>query len=183
MPHVLCVCTDVRLYLFPSAVNLARSCGPARDQPCSTAMSSTIVLPNGLPAEPSLANDGNRAVNSFTHTDEAVDNWWRVDFGIPQIIVGGTIWNRGTCCQERLNGFKLWVGNNLTYNGQGNSNCYTALTKEHVTSPFTHVFSCHGRGRYFFVHLPSQNPLSLAEVEVIDSGNVLLNFGVEATFV
>jgi hypothetical protein len=151
---------------------LARRCGPGRDQQCSTAVSSTYVLVTG---PSSLANDGNRAVNSFMHTDKAVDNWWRVDFEIPQTIVGGTIWNRGDCCPERLDGFKLWVGNNLTYNGQGNSNCYTATSTQHDASPFTHVFSCYGRGRYFFVHLPSNDFLTLAEVEVLNSGEFLIH--------
>ncbi len=160
------VCTDVRIF-FPSAINLARRCGPARDQQCSTAQSSFSIF---APSTASLANDGNRAGNSYIHTGIAVDNWWRVDFEIPQTVVGGTIWNRGDCCPERLDGFKLWVGDDLTYNGQGNSNCYTATSKQHDTSPYTHVFSCYGRGRYFFVHLPSNNPLSIAEVEILDSG-------------
>ncbi len=150
---------------------MARSCGPARDQPCITAVTSTYASVNG---PPSLVNDGNRAVNSYIATNLAVNNWWRVDFEIPQTIVGGTIWNRGDCCPNRLDGFKLWVGNNLTYNGQGNFNCYTATTMEHDSSPFTHVFSCYGRGRYFFVHLPSNNFLSLAEVEVMNSGEFLI---------
>ncbi len=152
---------------FLPAINLARSCGLARDQQCSTAVSSTYAY---LPGPPSWVNDGNRAGTSYISTNLAVNNWWRVDFGIPQTTVGGTIWNRGDCCPERLDGFKLWIGNNLTYNGQGNSNCYTATSKQHDVHPFTHVFSCYGRGRYFFVHLPSNNFLSLAEVEVLDSG-------------
>ncbi len=160
--------TDIWIDLFfLSAINLARSCGPARDQQCSTTQSS---FSNWAPKTASLANDGNRAVNSFIHTDTAVDNWWRVDFGIPQTTVGGTIWNRGDCCPERLDGFKLWIGNNPTYNGQGNENCYTATTKEHDTRPWTHMFSCYGWGRYFFIHLPSNNPLAFAEVEVLDAG-------------
>jgi hypothetical protein len=152
---------------FLAAINLARSCGQARNQQCSSTQSSNYGY---APGPSSFANDGIRDGTKFTSTNLAANNWWRLDFETPRTVAGGMIWNRGNCCPERLDGFKLWVGNNLTYNGEGNMNCYTATSKEHVVSPFTHVFSCYGRGRYFFVHLPSSNFLSLVEIEIMDSG-------------
>ena len=144
--------------------NLARSCGQAGDEQCSTSQSSYASYWTSTGS--GLANDGNHDLSSWTHTESLKNSWWRVDFGISQNTVGGTIWNRGDCCPSRLDGFKLWIGDNSEYNGQGNTNCFTATTFEHDESPFTHSFTCIGHGRYFFVHLPSENPLSLAEVEV-----------------
>jgi hypothetical protein len=147
------------------AKNLARSCGQARSDPCSATQSS-VYAANWYPA----ANDGNRDVNSWASTDFQLNPWWSVDFGRSRKIVSATIWNRGDCCQSRLDGFRIWIGDNATYDGQGNTNCYTATTTSHYSSPFTHSFTCVGRGRYFFVQLPTSNYLSLAEVEVLESG-------------
>jgi hypothetical protein len=36
--------------------------------------------------------------------------WWRVDLGTAQWVKGARITNRRGCCEERLNGFEVWVG-------------------------------------------------------------------------
>ena len=125
-----------------------------------------------------LATSGNDGITLcwlneyFTHTKFEANSWWRVDFGRTRQTLGGLLWGRCDCCQDRLDGFLLWIGDSPTYNGQGNTVCYNATTTEHHTAPFTHAFTCIGQGRYFFVHLPSNlnNPLSLIEVEVQGRG-------------
>ncbi len=145
--------------------NLARSCGATGNQQCGTVQSSTY---SNFPSY--LGNDGRTTCGydlTFTHTNfDDPDAWWRVDFGITRLAVGGIIWGRCDCCQSRLDGFRLWIGDSPTYNGQGNTNCYTAMTTPHYYSPYTHAFTCVGQGRYFFVHLPSGDALSLIEVQV-----------------
>ena len=160
---------------FFSDKNLARSCGKACNEACSTAQSSEYEDKEGQTMNSDKANDGNQNSNSWTATALMQNNWWRVDFGITRNIAGGTIWVRSDCCTDRLDGFGLWIGNSLTYNGQDNVNCYHATTTQHHSSPFTHLFKCIGSGRYFFVHLPSNNLLSLAEVEVLESGRYALH--------
>jgi hypothetical protein len=116
-----------------------------------------------------VGNDGSTACGNlwvFTHTNDETNAWWRVDFGITRLAVGGIIWGRCDYGQSRLDGFRLWIGDSPTYNGQGNTNCYTATTTPHYYSPYTHAFTCVGQGRYFFVHLPKYAALSLTEVQV-----------------
>ncbi len=145
-------------------MNLARSCGSAEIEQCSTAQSSTEYS-----GPPQLANDGIKDA-TFSHTGYDENPWWRVDFGGTKLIAGGTIWNRADQNAMRLDGFKLWIGESPIYNGPGNTNCYTATTTQHGTSPYTHSFACTGWGRYFFVHLPRRDWLHMREVEVLGSG-------------
>ena len=144
-------------------MNLARSCGEDNNEQCSTAQSSTDF--GGLPQR---ANDGITAdMSSWTHTRCDENPWWRVDFGSTKQILGGIIWSRAEGFEARLDGFEIWIGDSPTYDGQGNTNCFTATTTEHDTSPYTHSFPCTGLGRYFFVHLPRSECLHMREVEVL----------------
>jgi hypothetical protein len=119
----------------------------------------------------------------FTHTEFSVNAWWRVDFGRTRQTGQGILWGRCDCCQSRLDGFLLWIGDSPTYNGQGNTNCYTATTTEHDLAPYTHTFECIGQGRYFFVHLPKQDALSLIEVQVYARGMYVSFTAIESTIV
>jgi hypothetical protein len=143
-------------------MNLARSCGEASNEQCSTAQSSDSK--HGGTSK--VVNDGNK--DMFSHTGYAENPWWRVDFGSTKQIVSGTIWNRADGVEARLDGFKIWIGDSSTYNGPANTNCYTATTTEHDMYPYyTHSFTCFGLGRYFFVHLPKTEWLNMREVEVL----------------
>ena len=145
-----------------SAVNLTRSCGRDNNEQCSTAQSSTAYQWGG-PSD--VVNDGR--LDSFSHTELDQNPWWRVDFGMTKLIERGTIWNRFGGSEWRLDGFKIWIGDSPTYDGQGNTNCYTATTSAHDAYPYTHSFECTGLGRYFFVHLPKTEFLNMREVEVL----------------
>ncbi|XP_078666825.1 fucolectin-like isoform X2 [Branchiostoma floridae x Branchiostoma belcheri] len=64
----------------------------------------------------SRAVDGNRfsrfSGNSCTHTQTESNPWWRVDLGSSQCVAWVRIYNREDCCQERLDGFTVHVGDN-----------------------------------------------------------------------
>jgi hypothetical protein len=162
--------------------NLARACGVDQEQACPVSQSTTIS--SSFPA--SRANDG--LLDSFSHTDGAPGLCgdagndpipsWRVDFGYQTSIAGGKIWGRADCCQGRLDGFQIWVGDsNAPYNATGNTNYYTAVTTEHRSFPYTHTFnlSSVARGRFLFVVLPSGQCLTLREVEIYPSGEYGMN--------
>ena len=72
----------------------------------------------------SNAIDGNRDSiyysNSCTHTFTTTDPWWRVDLRDSYAITSITVVNRGDCCQERLDGAEIRVGNSLVNNGNDN---------------------------------------------------------------
>jgi hypothetical protein len=115
---------------------------------------------------------------SHTHgapgtTDDNTDliPWWKVDFGDPKSIQSGQIWGRTECCQFRLDGFQIWVGNSGTaYDAPGNSNCFTATSNQHHRRPFTHSFSCFAFARYLFVVLISGECVTMREIEIYPSG-------------
>ena len=59
-----------------------------------------------------------------THTETQTDPWWWVDLGCERTVAKVTVSNRGDCCGDRLNGFKIAVGNDVSVNGgTGNTPC------------------------------------------------------------
>jgi hypothetical protein len=156
------------------ARNLARSCGPDQRQACPTSQSTTYNYQDA-----SYANNGLQGgTHSHTHGAPGVCGsgtdgmfpWWMVDFGVAQRISGGTIWNRPDCCQDRLDGFQIWVGNSTTYNGPGNAKCFASSTYEHNIYPYTHSFNCLGLARYLFVVLTTGQCLAMQEIEIYFQG-------------
>eukprot|EP00291_Cryptomonas_curvata_P016718 CAMPEP_0172162532 /NCGR_PEP_ID=MMETSP1050-20130122/6727_1 /TAXON_ID=233186 /ORGANISM="Cryptomonas curvata, Strain CCAP979/52" /LENGTH=343 /DNA_ID=CAMNT_0012832539 /DNA_START=105 /DNA_END=1132 /DNA_ORIENTATION=- len=144
-------------------MNLARDCGGGA---CSTAMSSTLVYHDAP-----LANDGNTA-GDFAHTLEDPAPWWRVDLGSARRVGAARLWARTDCCQERLDGFEAWVGDDgAAPNATGNALCHrdAAVGRQHNATPYSSGFACAGRGRYFFVALPQFGVVTLVEVEVYDA--------------
>ncbi|XP_066283953.1 uncharacterized protein [Branchiostoma lanceolatum] len=67
-------------------------------------------------AAPGRAVDGNDSPvwvgESCTHTTNERDPWWRVDLGTSQSVGRVVVTNRKDCCSERLEGFRVYVGDN-----------------------------------------------------------------------
>ncbi|XP_030604709.1 fucolectin-4-like [Archocentrus centrarchus] len=115
------------------------------------------------------AIDGNRdsafLAGSCTHTNEQTGPWWRVDLLESYIITSVFITNRGDCCQHRLNGLEIHVGNSLNNEGLGNPKVGTVSEGHAGDSNVT--FTDRVEGRYVTLTLPgSQRILTLCEVEV-----------------
>nr|AEL33637.1 fucolectin 2 [Larimichthys crocea] len=116
------------------------------------------------------AIDGNRDSNfhdgSCTHTSGKSDPWWRVDLLDSYIITSITIYNRGDCCQERINGLEIHIGNSLDNNGLNNP-LVGQIVDLHGSPTFTQTFTPHVEGRYVTLVLPGlAKYLTLCEVEV-----------------
>ncbi|XP_027143309.1 fucolectin isoform X1 [Larimichthys crocea] len=116
------------------------------------------------------AIDGNRDSNfhdgSCTHTRGKPNPWWRVDLLDSYIITNINIYNRGDCCQERINGLKIHIGNSLEHNGLNNP-LVGQIVDLHGNPTFTKTFTPHVKGRYVTLSLPGSNKyLTLCEVEV-----------------
>ncbi|XP_074510956.1 uncharacterized protein LOC141779820 [Sebastes fasciatus] len=113
------------------------------------------------------AIDGNRESNfrsgSCTHTDEETNPWWRVDLLESYIVTSVIITNRGDCCQQRLNGAEVHIGNSLQDNGASNP---VAGTVRGAKQLYTLTFTDRVEGRYVSVVLPGRGVLTLCEVEV-----------------
>uniref|UniRef100_A0A8C4GQI5 Fucolectin tachylectin-4 pentraxin-1 domain-containing protein n=1 Tax=Dicentrarchus labrax TaxID=13489 RepID=A0A8C4GQI5_DICLA len=122
---------------------------------------------------PERTIDGNHASNwhlgSCTHTQRDKNPWWRLDLLKTYEINTVTITIRGDCCQERINGAEIRIGNSLKDNGNTNPRCAVISSTEHGTSK---TFMCNGmEGRYVNVVIPGrQEYLTLCEV-----GSFLVN--------
>nr|XP_055073702.1 uncharacterized protein LOC129453464 isoform X2 [Misgurnus anguillicaudatus] len=100
-----------------------------------------------------------------THTDTSDNPWWRLDLLDSYYISTVVITNRKDCCEERLNGAEIRIGNSLENNGNNNPR-YAVLNG--VAAGQSVSVSCHNmNGRYVNVIIPgSSKILSLAQVEV-----------------
>ncbi|XP_047455193.1 fucolectin-5 [Mugil cephalus] len=118
----------------------------------------------------SNAIDGNRnpnfGVGSCSHTEEEMDPWWRVDLLESYVITSITVTNRGDCCEDRLNGLEIHIGNSLNNNGLENPKVGT-ISHVGAGKSSTVNFTDHVVGRYVALTLPgSRRILTLCEVEV-----------------
>ncbi|XP_031723215.1 uncharacterized protein LOC116394327 [Anarrhichthys ocellatus] len=116
------------------------------------------------------AIDGNRegiyASGSCSHTDQETNPWWRVDLLESYIVTSVIISNRVDCCENRLNGAKIHIGNSLENNGAANP-VAGKITRTDPGESVTLTFTERVEGRYVTVVVPgSQKYLTLCEVEV-----------------
>ncbi|CAJ1063009.1 pentraxin fusion protein-like [Xyrichtys novacula] len=116
------------------------------------------------------AIDGNRdatfSAGSCTHTAQMTNPWWRLDLLDRYIITSIVITNRGDCCEERINGAEVRIGDSLQDNGVINPVCAVI----NVSAGATVEFQCNGMdGRFVNVVIPGKEEyLTLCEVEVYD---------------
>ncbi|XP_012777013.3 uncharacterized protein LOC105941118 [Maylandia zebra] len=116
------------------------------------------------------AIDGNRKsrfnYGSCSHTATEANPWWRVDLLESYIITSMIITNREDCCEERINGAEIHIGNKLQDNGAANPRV-AIISSIPAGSSHTITFSNRVEGRYVTVLLPGSNRiLTLCEVEV-----------------
>ncbi|KAF4100525.1 uncharacterized protein LOC131525818 [Onychostoma macrolepis] len=117
-------------------------------------------------------SESNYMLRSCTHTAEEKDPWWRVDLQQTYKVTRVSITNRGDCCEERIEGAQILIGNSLENNGNTN---VLAATVGPIPLGGTETFEFKPiEGRYVNIFLPGDNKiLTLCEVEVF-SGNVAL---------
>ncbi|XP_075688025.1 uncharacterized protein LOC142656914 isoform X2 [Rhinoderma darwinii] len=99
-----------------------------------------------------------------SHTDMDVEPWWRVDLVNVYNVTKVKITNRGDCCQERINGAEITIGNSPEKGGTRNRRCAKieslGLGKEEE-------YVCGMVGQYVTVTIPGRaGYLTLCEVKV-----------------
>ncbi|XP_073668797.1 fucolectin-like isoform X2 [Paramisgurnus dabryanus] len=120
-------------------------------------------------ADADHAVDGNRDSNymwgSCTHTGIEDNPWWRVDLKSIYSINKVIIINRGDCCEERIIGAQIRIGNSLDNNGNNNKLAETVVS---IPLGGTQTFTFDNiLGQYVNIFLPgTQKILTLCEVEV-----------------
>ncbi|XP_050992944.1 uncharacterized protein LOC127181948 [Labeo rohita] len=110
------------------------------------------------------SKESNFLLGSCTHTADN-DPWWRVDLKEVRKVTRVSITNRGDCCEERIGGAQIRIGNSLENNGNNNE---LAATIKHIPAGATETFVFKPiRGRYVNIFLPGHEKyLTLCEVEV-----------------
>uniref|UniRef100_A0A8C1RA97 Fucolectin tachylectin-4 pentraxin-1 domain-containing protein n=1 Tax=Cyprinus carpio TaxID=7962 RepID=A0A8C1RA97_CYPCA len=115
------------------------------------------------------AIDGNRqsihALGSCSVTNGDKDPWWRVDLLDVYRVTRVSITNRGDCCEKRIEGIQIRIGNSLENNGNNNQ---LAATVGPIPLGDTKTFEFKPvSGRYINLIVPGRNEyLTLCEVEV-----------------
>ncbi|XP_078542660.1 fucolectin-4-like [Lissotriton helveticus] len=106
--------------------------------------------------------DGNFHKSSCSLTQFQMSPWWMVDLKQPRRIGSVVVFNRNDCCQTRLIGAEIRVGNAP---GHRNPVC-GIFGRSSVYDPAE--FCCRGKvGRYISIIIPDRKEvLSLCEVEV-----------------
>ncbi|XP_042584245.1 fucolectin-5-like [Cyprinus carpio] len=105
------------------------------------------------------------ALGSCSMTNGDKDPWWRVDLLNVYRITRVSITNRGDCCEKRIEGIQIRIGNSLENNGNNNQ---LAATVGPIPLGDTKTFEFKPvSGRYVNLFLPGRNEyLTLCEVEV-----------------
>ena len=147
-------------------MNLARACGITGGDACPTQQSSTYGsgYPSNLAIDGVIMQSGQNSGYSMTAFSKYP--WWMVDFGSSQAVGSGKIWGASQAPQIPRCSYEVYVGNNITYNGQGNVLCYSSAANALSRSPFMESFACIGNGRYAFVVLDGAGLLAIVEFEI-----------------
>nr|XP_060628780.1 uncharacterized protein LOC132773555 [Anolis sagrei ordinatus] len=131
---------------------------------------SSIYLEHGPDLLSGKAVDGIcqgdvNAHRSCTHTNEDLEPWWYVDLGRQFPIDVVIVKNRGDCCDARLRGAEIHVGDSLVGHGKFNPLCETI---QETSLGAISTIRCQGLpGRYVSIHIPVRREyLTLCEVEV-----------------
>ncbi|XP_066292800.1 apolipoprotein(a)-like [Branchiostoma lanceolatum] len=130
---------------------------------------------------PERAVDGNVNGNypdSCTHTDMDYQPWWRVDLGASKCVDRVVVTNRKDCCSERLDDFKVYVGDDP--NVFGNPSCGD---EQSAADMDTITVACGGlTGRYVGIALPDWQYLTLCEVQVFGDDCLTRVTGTELSY-
>uniref|UniRef100_A0A4W4FNV0 Fucolectin tachylectin-4 pentraxin-1 domain-containing protein n=1 Tax=Electrophorus electricus TaxID=8005 RepID=A0A4W4FNV0_ELEEL len=160
------------------------SCSPLIYSDCSSNMLPNIALKGkatqsstGYTGQAMFAVDGNSDTNyghgTCTHTVLEKDPWWRVELPHTYSVDMVTITNRGDCCEERINGAQIRIGNSLENNGNNN---HLVATIGSLQSGATETYKfAPVKGRFVNIVIPGhQKYLTLCEVKVFEGENLNL---------
>lgn len=117
--------------------------------------------------------DGNFADSSVTHTQLGSGNWWQVDLGFEVPVNSVSVFNRTDCCMMRLDG---------AYFQLNDSEGIVVYKQPIIGAKAQSDYFVGGiKARYLSVHLPRNDNLSLAEVQIMTSGKQAGNCAVIAS--
>ncbi|XP_077196910.1 uncharacterized protein LOC143838891 [Paroedura picta] len=100
-----------------------------------------------------------------THTQQEDNPWWMVDLRARFKVSSLHVTNRGDCCEERLEGAEIRIGNSKDQGGTSNPRCATITM---MGAGETRKFDCGEMiGQYVTLTIPGKKKyLSVCEVQV-----------------
>ncbi|XP_006825692.1 uncharacterized protein LOC102801634 [Saccoglossus kowalevskii] len=131
--------------------------------------SQSSTASGGLPVRAIDGNDSSTySQGSCMHTLKELNSWWKVDLETTYDIFKVVITNRGDCCEDRIDGAVVLIGENADISQ--NHQCGVQIDWNSNTYEERIPFDCQLSGRYVGVQLKDHNNwLTLCEVEVYGS--------------
>uniref|UniRef100_A0A3P9Q9R8 Si:ch211-215k15.4 n=1 Tax=Poecilia reticulata TaxID=8081 RepID=A0A3P9Q9R8_POERE len=103
---------------------------------------------------------------SCSHTEQQSNPWWRVDLLDSYVVTRVIITNREDCCEERINGAEIRIGNSIQFNGIENPRAATIFSIPRGAFKVIDILN-RIEGRYVTIVIPGSGKiLTLCEVEV-----------------
>jgi hypothetical protein len=152
----------------PEVINLAQD---------KTASQSSDYESNAASRAVDGNTDGNLASNSTTHTNADWQAWWQVDLGASYQIGDINLWPRTDCCEWRTNNVYLLVSDTPFESNDLNTTIKQAGVSSYLVEGMIKTpskLTINRTGRYIRVQLQNAEHLSLAEVEVMGSPDVVI---------
>ena len=115
--------------------------------------------------------DGDYRGNSVSHTNNEVEPWWTLDLGEQTDIGSVVIYNRTDCCTTRLSDFYVFTSELPFASNDVQSTLSDSSVQHQFFSGFAdaiNTISINHAARFVRVQLSGKNPLSLAEVQIVE---------------
>lgn len=126
---------------------------------------------------------------SVTHTSNSEKTWWEGDLGQERVVSKVKIHNRSDCCAGRLQQFHIILTNKNPGTAGQLLDLQSVLETARVTrrvgeavdasEPYTWNLNKPTTARYVLIYKPANSVLSLAEVEVEGSTDILAASGIK----
>jgi len=154
-------------------LNLARACGPDKNQPCPTQQSSTApasAVYGDATSQRAVDGSANNLDSglSCAYTLAAGKEWWSVDLERVVDVTSLRITGYSYVSTLKNGGFSIHVGNDNSENGRFTKNNLCISNQPPVLTYASDDIICTRpvSGRYVFFSLPVQKAISLCEVGV-----------------
>eukprot|EP01062_Namystynia_karyoxenos_P038331 TRINITY_DN2780_c0_g2_i1.p1 TRINITY_DN2780_c0_g2~~TRINITY_DN2780_c0_g2_i1.p1 ORF type:complete len:1560 (+),score=182.07 TRINITY_DN2780_c0_g2_i1:685-4680(+) len=124
------------------------------------------------PAERCIDNqtaggDGNCGPNyDMCHSADGTNEWLRVELPTSMAVCQVIIWNRLSCCQDRLNPHEIWIGDDAAApDSVGNAKCVDSTS---AALQVVHTIAARCIGKYVFLRLGGSvsRSVSIKELQV-----------------
>lgn len=158
----------------PSPVTVTTSAGTATGTipPLNALLGKSASQSSDYSASYPAQNAVDGSTSNFSDTKNTAQPWWQVDAGRSYSIDQLVVWNRSSCCQDRLADYYVFVSDTpFTSTSLSATLEQPGVWSSHQTAQagFPTRIDVGRTGRYVRVQLAGTNELALAEVQALVS--------------